>query len=48
VADGSKIGKVAFATVFRLDQIDTLITDRSAPEDSLDAIRGVLPQLVVV
>jgi DeoR family transcriptional regulator of aga operon len=48
VADGSKIGKVAFATVFPLDQIDTLITDRSAPEGSLDAIRGVLPQLVVV
>ncbi len=48
VADGTKIGKVAFATVFPLDQIDTLITDRSAPADALDAIRGVLPQLVVV
>jgi DeoR family transcriptional regulator of aga operon len=39
VADGSKVGKVAFARICPLDQIDELITDDSGDPVALDLIR---------
>lgn len=43
VADGSKFGKTAFASVGPLDLIDTIITDCSAPSDFLEdlSLRGI-------
>jgi len=32
VADGSKLGHRAFARICAVDEIDTVITDREAPE----------------
>ena len=39
VADGSKVGDVAFARICALDQISELITDHSADAAQLDSIR---------
>ena len=39
LVDSSKFGKVAFATIANLDQIQRLITDEGAPPESLDILR---------
>jgi DeoR family transcriptional regulator of aga operon len=39
VADGSKIEKVSVATVADLDQVDILITGRSAPPEGIQGLR---------
>jgi len=39
LADASKLGKVALASVCPLDRVDVLVTDSSAPEEALAAIR---------
>jgi DeoR family transcriptional regulator, aga operon transcriptional repressor len=39
VADSSKIGKVAFARICQLSQVDELITDDGADRDALIALR---------
>jgi DeoR family transcriptional regulator of aga operon len=39
VADGSKIGRVALAHLWSLDQLDILITGSSADRDVLAALR---------
>ena len=46
VADSSKIGKVAFAKLCGLEQIDMIITDDDAP-DELAALRSEDIELVV-
>mgnify|MGYP001082402502 CR=1 FL=1 len=38
IADGSKVGKRAFARIAHISSIDTLVTDESAPPDSVDEI----------
>ncbi len=38
VADATKLGRVAFARICPLDQVDVLVTDRSAPSDLITAI----------
>lgn len=38
VADSSKLGRVAFARICPLSRVDILVTDQSAPADSLAAI----------
>ncbi len=38
VADGSKVGRVAFAEICTLAEVDELITDRSADPSALEAI----------
>jgi DeoR family transcriptional regulator of aga operon len=38
VVDGSKFGRVTFAHVAPLTQIDILVTDSSAPKEDLDAL----------
>ncbi len=40
VADGSKLGKVAFARICELGEVDELITDSAADAGFLDALRG--------
>jgi len=39
MVDSSKFGKVAFATVATLDQVQRVITDAAAPAEMLDALR---------
>ena len=39
VADGSKLGKVAFARICELDEVDELITDAAADPARLDELR---------
>jgi len=39
VADGSKLGRAAFARICELDEIDELITDADAPAAELEAVR---------
>ncbi|PJJ71728.1 DeoR family transcriptional regulator of aga operon [Diaminobutyricimonas aerilata] len=48
VADGSKVGRLALAQVATTDQIDLLVTDRSADPDEVRALRdaGVEVRLV--
>jgi DeoR family transcriptional regulator of aga operon len=40
VADGSKVGQAAFARIARIQDIDTLITDSSAPEAAVRNIEA--------
>jgi DeoR family transcriptional regulator of aga operon len=48
VADGSKVGRVTFARVGGLERVHELVTDTSADEDEVEAIRacGVLVHVV--
>jgi DeoR family transcriptional regulator, aga operon transcriptional repressor len=39
IVDGSKFGRLGLASFAAIDQISCLITDDSAPEDILDALR---------
>ena len=39
VADGSKLGRAAFARICELDEIDELITDADAPAAELEGLR---------
>ena len=39
VADGSKIGKTAFVKICSISELDTLVTDPTAPADVLDQFR---------
>ncbi len=48
VADGSKVGKVAFAEISPLARAEELITDGSADPVALDAIREAGVQVTVV
>lgn len=47
VADGSKIGRAAFAAMAGLDEIDVLVTDTSADPDELDRLRATGVEVVV-
>jgi DeoR family transcriptional regulator, aga operon transcriptional repressor len=40
VADGSKVGRTAFARILPIDHIDFLVTDSSAPAEALRAIEA--------
>lgn len=48
VADGSKLGKTAFARICALADLDILVTDASAPADIVDGIRQVGIDVIVV
>jgi DeoR/GlpR family transcriptional regulator of sugar metabolism len=48
VADGSKLGSVTMAAVGPADEIDMLVTDASAPEHELQALRELGVEIVVV
>ena len=39
VADGSKLGAVAFVRLCPVDQIDVVVTDRDAPTEQIQALR---------
>lgn len=39
VADGAKFGVTTFASVAQLTEIDTIVTDRTAPADMIEQIR---------
>jgi DeoR/GlpR family transcriptional regulator of sugar metabolism len=39
VADGTKFGRVTFASVAPLSRIDTIVTDRTAPAELVEALR---------
>lgn len=47
LADGSKLGETGPAVVLPADEIDILVTDQGAPRDELDALRRVIPRIVV-
>lgn len=47
VADSSKLGKVTFASVALLDQVDVLVTDDQAPEDFLKELQARGVQIIV-
>lgn len=47
VADASKLGKVAFARISAIDELDVLITDTSAPDELLDQIRSAGVEVIV-
>ena len=47
VADSSKLGKVAFAKICGLDQIDMIITDNEAPEE-IAALKSAGIEMVLV
>jgi DeoR family transcriptional regulator of aga operon len=40
IADGSKVGRHAFTRIVPLDQVDVLVTDRSASEQAVRDIRA--------
>jgi DeoR/GlpR family transcriptional regulator of sugar metabolism len=48
VADGSKIGATAMATVAPAGAIDTLVTDDAAPKDELAALEALGIDVVVI
>ncbi len=48
VADGSKVGKVAFARICSLELVAELITDASADTEALDAIREAGVEVAIV
>ncbi len=47
ILDGSKFGRLGLASFADLDQIDYLVTDDSAPQDMLDALRARGVQVLV-
>jgi DeoR family transcriptional regulator of aga operon len=47
VADGSKVGKTAFARIAPVDNVDVLITDSSAPAEAVRQIEAAGCQVVV-
>jgi DeoR family transcriptional regulator of aga operon len=47
VADGSKIGRAAFAAMASLAEVDVLVTDSSADPDELDRLRAAGVRVVV-
>jgi DeoR/GlpR family transcriptional regulator of sugar metabolism len=47
VAEGSKLGRITFATIGPLSAIQTLITDRSAPEDITAELENMGIQVLV-
>ena len=47
VADGSKFGRVGLASFARMNQITTLITDESAPQEILTTFSGQGVQVLV-
>jgi DeoR/GlpR family transcriptional regulator of sugar metabolism len=47
LADGSKFGPPAVAAVDDIHRIRTLVTDASAPEDEVDALRGQGVEVVI-
>lgn len=46
VADGSKIGQVALASIIPMSEVDVLVTDASAPQVELDAIGSLGPRII--
>jgi DeoR family transcriptional regulator of aga operon len=48
LADGSKVGKIAFAEICSINDIHVLVTDRSAPPDVLERIRNAGTEVHVV
>lgn len=48
VADSSKVGRVTFAKICGLDQVDELITDSNAPADVLEALERAGVKIVIV
>ncbi len=48
VADGSKIGRIAFARICSLDQVDELITDEGGHDDTVAALEQVGVQVTRV
>jgi DeoR family transcriptional regulator of aga operon len=47
VADGSKVGRAAFAAMATLDEVDVLVTDASADPAELDRLRAAGVRVVV-
>jgi len=47
VADGSKLGRTTFASIGPLSCVDTIVTDSSAPEDVLEALREMRIRVIV-
>lgn len=47
VVDGSKIGQVAMAKIVPIENIDMLITNPSAPQGELQAIRNLGPEIIL-
>jgi DeoR family transcriptional regulator of aga operon len=47
VADGSKVGRAAFAAMAEISEIDVLVTDTSADATELDRLRRAGVEVVV-
>jgi DeoR/GlpR family transcriptional regulator of sugar metabolism len=47
VADGSKFGRTAFASIGPLSVVNTIVTDNTAPADMLQALRDRGIQIVI-
>jgi DeoR family transcriptional regulator of aga operon len=47
LADGSKLGKVAFARICALERVDVLVTDSSAGEEELEPIRSAGVEVMI-
>ncbi len=47
VADGSKLGRVAFARVCPLERVDVLVTDTSVSEEAIEAVRSADVEVVL-
>jgi DeoR/GlpR family transcriptional regulator of sugar metabolism len=48
LVDASKLGSVERSLVVPLSQVDILVTDDSAPEAILEAVRAIIPRVVTV
>jgi DeoR/GlpR family transcriptional regulator of sugar metabolism len=48
VADGSKLGKVAFARICPVERVDVLVTDREAPAELVTALEAAEVEVVTV
>lgn len=48
VADGAKFGVTTFASVAQLTEIDTIVTDRTAPMDMIEQIRKQGVEVILV
>jgi DeoR family transcriptional regulator of aga operon len=47
VADGSKLGRVAFARICPLERLDVLVTDAGAPPEAVASIRAADVEVVI-
>ena len=48
VSDSSKFGRKGFNTVLSIDRIDTIVTDKNAPEDAIKRLKSKGKKVIIV